>query len=370
MVIRINRLMIFNKLSIGILFALLIGCSQKALSQDWHNLIRNSPYHFSKNFHSQISEIRQWVLFQQGFCSVKDRHILFNRRGEFLSYHDNLANSKSTQLKLNQIREKLFKDGRVSQFVKGSKDSLGFPFALNCDQPHADVYSAMNRLFGIKRKDRLWGTWDGLKAGTKKKPIALYQLVEQVYRAKSKIIEQPVVASELRHFLAQIIIESGAQKHGLSKANAIGLLQLKPDVLKDCQIPKTFYRHRMAQVDCAVRLFQQNRRNLLPVFNQRFGHLPAKKKTQLFSLLLTQSYHSGIGRMIGLLEDAKLNKASQHFAKNHSSYSAGDIASGIIFHNLGRQDLGFASLYYVVDIAIVAKNLCDSKTLKTSWLCK
>jgi len=360
----------FKKFYTGLFLVLLIGSSQKALSQEWHNLIRNSPYHFSKNFHRQISEIRQWVLFQQGFCSVKDRHVLFNRRGEFLSYHDNLKDSKSTQEKLNQIRKKLFDDKRVSQFIDGKKDSLGFPFALNCNQPHADVYSAMDRLFGVSKKDRLWGTWDGLKAGTKKQPIPLYQLVEQVYRAKSKVIEQPVVASELRHFLAQIIIESGAQKHGLSKANAIGLLQLKPSVLKDCQIPEKFYRHRMAQVDCAVRLFQQNRRNLLPIFNQRFGHLPPKKKTQLFSLLLTQSYHSGVGRMIGLLSDSELNKASLHFAKNHRNYSAGDIASGIIFHNLGRQDLGFASLYYVVDIAIVATKLCESKTLNAGWLCK
>lgn len=362
--------MIFRKFLIGTFLVLFSGYSQLVTSQDWHKLIRNSPYHFSKNFHHQISEIRQWVLFQRGFCSVKDRHILFNRRGEFISYHDNLTDSKSTQKKLNQIREKLYKDKRVSQYINGSQNSLGFPFALNCNQPHADVYRAMDRLFGKEKKDRLWGTWDGLKAGTKKKPIPLYQLVEQVYRAKSEIIEQPVVASELRHFLAQIIIESGAQKHGLSKANAIGLLQLKPSVLKDCQIPKKFYRHRMAQVDCAVRLFQQNRRNLLPVFNERFGHLPSSKKVQLFSLLLTQSYHSGVGRITGLLNDSKFNKASLHFAKNHRSYSAGDIASGIIFHNMGRQDLGFASLYYVVDIAIVAEKLCDSKTLKTSWLCK
>ena len=353
---------------LGIVIFFSINC-QAVYASDWHQLIRNSPYRFSQNFHFNLSQIRQWVLFQQGFCSIQSRHILFNRRGEFLSYLDNAEDSLQTQSKLNLVREKLFKANRVTRYVEGSEDSLGFPFALNCDQPHADVFEAMDRLFGKDKKDRLWGTWDGLKAGTKKQPVPLNQLVELVYKAKSEIIEQAVVGTELRHFLAQIIIESGARKHGLSKANAIGLLQLKPEVLKDCQIPERFYRHRMAQVDCAVRLFQQNRRNLEAAFKERFGNLPKKKRETLFSLLLTQSYHSGVGRMIRLLNDPQVGKASQHFANNHSNYSAADIASGIIFHNLGREELGFASLYYVVDIAIVAEKLCESKNLRNSWIC-
>jgi hypothetical protein len=53
-------------------------------------------------------------------------------------------------------------------------------------------------------------------------------------------------------FLGKIIIESGGNKDALSADSAIGILQLLPEVLDDCEIPDDFRRHRMAQVDCAV----------------------------------------------------------------------------------------------------------------------
>ncbi|WP_210330299.1 hypothetical protein [Aliikangiella sp. G2MR2-5] len=332
-------------------------------------MIRSSPYHLSQNFHANLSQIRQWVLFQRSFCEERKRHIFYNTRGQFLGYIDNQESPLSTQKKLNTVREKLYRTNKVNHFVSGTSNESGYPFALNCNQPHADIDAAISRLNGINKEDRLWGTWDGLSAGTKSNPVPLFQLVDQVYQAKSQITKQSINASEFRHFLAQIIIESGAQKHSHSAANAIGLLQLRPEVLSDCQIPEKFYRHRMAQVDCAVRLFQQNYRNLKPAFKQVFGHLPAQKRDTLFSLLLTQSYHSGIGRILNLLTNSEFNKASLYFASHARKYTAQDIATGIIFHNMGRQELGLASLYYTVDVAIVAEKLCKTDQLKKEWFC-
>lgn len=364
-----NQVNFILKLAIYCLLSSSILFPQSAASADWQKVIRNLPYEFSQGFHSNLSQIRHWVLLQKGFCEKVDRHILFNYRGRFLGYIENLTTSELNQQKLNQTRQSFYQSNRVHRWIKGTPQQFGYPFALNCNQPHADLDSAFKRLFGKNKADRLWGTWDGLSAGTKKTPIPLIELVEQVYHAKSKVIEQPLVASEFRYFLAQIIIESGAQKNGLSKANAIGLLQLKPSVLKDCQIPKKFYRHRMAQVDCAVRLFQQNRRNLLPIFEQVFGHLPKAKQNTVFSMLLVQSYHSGIGRISRLLTDPAINQAASHFALKHHDYSAEDIASGLIYHNLGRADLGFASLYYVIDVAVTAEKLCQFKQVKQKWFC-
>ncbi|TQV85851.1 hypothetical protein [Aliikangiella coralliicola] len=358
------RVILLFCISSGILFS-----SPNLIAADWLKIIRSIPYSYSNGFHSNLSNIRQWVLLQNGFCEVPERHILFNYRGNFLGYIENQPEKKLTQNKLNDTRQSLQQKGKVNRWIEGRKNQTGYPFALNCNQPHADIYAAMKRLFGHDKKDRLWGTWDGMRIGTEKSPVPLYQLVEEVYKKKSSIIKQPVKASEYRHFLAQIIIESGARKNGLSKANAIGLLQLKPSVLKDCQIPQKHYRHRMAQVDCAVRLFQQNRRNLKPVFDQKFGHLPADKQQTIFSLLLVQSYHSGVGRISQLLLDPNFNQAANHFAAEHNKYSAEDIATGLIYHNLGRKKLGFASLYYVIDIAITAQKLCTQKQLSNSWVC-
>lgn len=69
-----------------------------------------------------------------------------------------------------------------------------------------------------------------------------------------------------------------------SSDNALGMLQLKPEVLNVCGIDKRFYQHRMAQVDCAVRLYVMIRRNLKPAFSSVFGHLDKIKQQSLFDI--------------------------------------------------------------------------------------
>ena len=135
------------------------------------------------------------------------------------------------------------------------------------------------------------------------------------------------------------------------------MLQLKPEVLNDCGIEKRFYQHRMAQVDCAVRLYVMIKRNLQPVFLSVFGHLDKTKQQALFDILLVQYYHSGIGAMTKLLTDTEMGKAARYFAEHPQEFSAEDITTGMIFHNLGRQPWGWESLYYVLDIMIVSKSL-------------
>ncbi|HCM47882.1 MAG TPA: hypothetical protein DIS98_10405 [Colwellia sp.] len=161
----------------------------------------------------------------------------------------------------------------------------------------------------------------------------------------------------MRLFIGQLIIESGAKNNIRSSQNALGMLQLKPEVLNDCGIEKRFYQHRMAQVDCAVRLYVMIKRNLQPVFLSVFGHLDKTKQQALFDILLVQYYHSGIGAMTKLLTDTEMGKAARYFAEHPQEFSAEDITTGMIFHNLGRQPWGWESLYYVLDIMIVSKSL-------------
>ena len=76
-------------------------------------------------------------------------------------------------------------------------------------------------------------------------------------------------------------------------------------------------------------------------------------------MLLIQAYHGGIGRITQLLTEAPANKATLYFAEHHQHFSAGDIALGLIYHNLGREQLGFASLYYVADVAVATDMACE-----------
>ena len=53
----------------------------------------------------------------------------------------------------------------------------------------------------------------------------------------------------------------------------------------------------------------------------------------------------------------------------NNRFSAGDIAFGMIFHNLGRDRLGLASLYYVADVQVASDALCRTDTLQDTDFC-
>ncbi|WP_181952720.1 hypothetical protein [Saccharospirillum alexandrii] len=327
----------------------------------WLQVIRDTPYVFSDGFYRNISIIRRWVLLEQSYCEQPGRHILFDQRGRFLTWFENEDTVVENQERLNRIRETLYRDERVHRWIGGSASETGYPFALRCDQPHVDLKAAIDRLLGTDPADRVWGTWDGMVAGSEDEPIPLIELVRQVFNDKAARQGFRPNDAVVRSFIGQVLIESGARKESFSAARAVGLLQLRPEVLADCEIDERFHLHRMAQVDCAVRLYQQNDRNLRPVFDERFGHLPSAQREQLYSLLLVQAYHGGIGRLMQLLGDEEPGLAAQQFAANAERYSAEDIALGLVFHNMGRISLGLDSLFYLVDVRIATEAVCDTR---------
>ncbi len=350
------------------LIVTLLGLLPSAKATDWIDLIRQSPYHISNGMSTNLSTIRTWVLLSEAYCEQPNRHIFFDLNGQFLGWMDNAATDAETQTKLNTRRAEYVKLGRATQWLPGADNQLGYPFAFACEQPHVDLNAAINRLLGRDADDQLWGTWDGMQAGTKESPVSLVDVVTLVWKQRNSQLEHPLSSLNFSLFLSQLVIESGAVKNARSKSNAIGILQLRPEAFADCGIDKRFYQHRMAQVDCAARLYVLNRRNLEPIFLQRFGHLEEAKRERLFGLLLVQSYHSGIGNMQKLLTDDVQGKAATYFAENHTKFSADDILTGILFHNLGREPWGWESLFYLLDIAITETVLCQQTEVKS--LCR
>ncbi len=337
-----------------------LGASAEETPAAWLRVVRDTPYVFSAGLYDNLTTIRRWVLLGEGFCDQTDRHVLFDQRGRFLTWLEDATTLVETQQRLNSVRETLFGEGRVHRWIGGTLQETGYPFALSCTQRHVDVPMSLGRLFGADPADRVWGTWDGVRVGRKEAPVPLIELVLRVYQERAKRQGLDVNANIVRAILGQIIIESGVRKRSFSAARAVGLLQLRPEVLRDCRLPKRFHLHRMAQVDCAVRLYQQIDRNLRPIFDARFSVLPAEKRERLYSLLLVQAYHSGIGRLREMLGDEEPGVAAQKLVAEHERYSAEDMALGIIFHNLGRIDLGLASLYYLVDVAIASEVVCET----------
>lgn len=332
--------------------------SQNPPAESWQSVVRASPYWMSQGAFQNLVTLRRWVLTGAAYCEQKNRHVLFNTRATFLGYIDDGDSIEATQKRLNRERARLAQEGRVEHWVSGGPDRIGYPFALSCNQPEARLDQSLARYTGTEPSARLWGTWDGMRIGQEDDQVSLHDAIVQVYQdrvAQNRISLPEEVLSTLA---GKTLIESGGRKQAHSVADARGVMQLSVSALNDCELDERFHFHRMAQVDCALRLLEQNHRNLEPIFNATFGHLPTDKASDLYALLLIQAYHGGVGRVAGLMSDPETQGAAQYFARHHERFSAGDIALGLIFHNLGRNQLGFASLYYVIDVGIATQVAC------------
>lgn len=324
----------------------------------WFEVIRATPYRESRGVATNLGTVRRWVLFGESYCENDERHLLLDRRWRFLGYMDNTGSAEGNLEKLNAERRRLASEGRVETWHPGADGSRGYPFALSCYQPFVDMPAAIARLTGSDPDHRLWGTWDGMRIGEPDAPVSLINLFREVYenRAAQDLFSFP--DSMIPVFLGKIIIESAGQKNALSSRAARGILQLRPAVLDDCRIPEAFRLHRIAQVDCALRLVEQNHRNLREPFEAVFGHLPPDKQLSLYALLLTQAYQIGVGRSLELLQDEELGRAAAYFAEHHADFSAEEILIGMIYHNIGRRDIGLLTLYYVTDSGLALDALC------------
>jgi|AntRauTorckE5430_2_1112549.scaffolds.fasta_scaffold00122_12 hypothetical protein len=337
----------------------------------WTDVVRAAPYWSSQGVYRNVLAIRSWVLNESSYCTHQSRHIFYDMHGQFLGWSEDTDTVEANQQQLNSIRQDMFKDGRSSAWAAGAADVTGYPFALACDQPHVDLPGSIARYLGQKEEDRLWGAWDDIKVGGQGHSVSLHKTLMAVYKKRNEQKRLSELPPALPRYLAgQLLIESGGQTRAHSTANARGIMQLSPAALSDCRIPPKNYWHRLAQIDCALQLSNQNARNLRPSFADRFGELPAQKRDELFSLLLIQAYHGGAGRVKSLLQDELLSRPAEYFARHQARYSAGDIAFGMIFHNLGRDRLGLSSLYYVADVQLATKALCESRELKNSEFCQ
>lgn len=336
-----------------------IQAAPEPLAQ-WHDVIRQTPYWISQGVHDNLRTIRLWVLTSRGYCEQPERHILFDVRATFQGYLDNGEDTDATQRQLNELRAALAADGTLEAWVPGSRGVTGYPLALSCDQPDARLQAALDRYTGADSEALFWGTWDGMQVGSADKRVSLHEAVNIVYQTRREQGRIELPEEVLSTLAGKVIIESGGLSNAHSAANARGIMQLTPAALGDCEIAERFHFHRIAQIDCAMRLLEQNHRNLYPTFEDQFGHLPADKAEHLYNLLLLQAYHGGVGRVRALMTNDELRGAADYFAQHHERFSAGDIALGMVFHNLGRNFLGTASLYYLVDVSIASEAACSA----------
>jgi len=342
--------------------ALATDAAEPAPLSGWRDIVAETPFSDSIGAYDNLLTIRRWVLTNSGYCEQPGRHILFDARLQFLGYLTDPGERAANQDRINDERRRLAAAGRVAGWVAGAEGRNGYPFVLSCDQPDAYLPELVDRYLGKDPSARLWGTWDGLRVGSEQAPVSLQEAMREVYVQRQAAHRFELPETLLSTLAGKVIIESGGVRGAASAAGAVGIMQLSPAGLADCRLKEPFVLHRLAQIDCALYLLDQNHRNLAPVFDRRFAHLPARKASDLYRMLLVQSYHTGIGRVISLLDDPGMNEPARYFAEHEERFKAGDIALGMVFHNLGREDLGFAALYYVADVAIATEAVCARVT--------
>ncbi len=346
------------------LLALPATARQPAPLPTWRDVVTATPYWESQGVYTNLKTIRRWVLAGKGYCSERDRHVLFDRRMRFLGYLTDAGAPESNQNQIDNARLRLAQTQRVTAWVPGALNQIGYPFVLSCNQPHAHLPDLLARYLGDVESARLWGTWDGIRVGAEDQPVSLHDAIREVYEQRRGAGRIKLPEGVLGILAGKVIIESGGVRHAQSPAGARGILQLSQAALDDCGLEQPFQLHRLAQIDCALYLLEQNQRNLEPTFREYFGHLPDQKAARLLEMLLIQAYHGGVGRVNALMNDESLNGPAKYFASHAERFSAGDIALGMVFHNLGRERLGFATLYYVADVTIAIEAVCASvKTL-------
>ena len=335
------------------------GAAEPVPLPSWRDVVAATPYWESQGVYANLLTIRRWVLAGEGYCGERSRHVLFDRRMRFLGFLTDPGEREANQSRINDQRLRLAQAGKVRAWVPGDQDLTGYPFVLSCDQPDARLPDLVARYVGDDPSARLWGTWDGMRVGSEEQPVSLHDAIRQVYEQRRAAGRIDLPEQVLSVLAGKVIIESGGVREARSTAGALGIMQLSPAALDDCRLEARFHLHRLAQIDCALYLLEQNHRNLTPLFNEYFGHLPVEKAGALYQMLLIQAYHSGIGRVSALLTEEPLNDAAQYFATHAQRFTAGDIALGMVFHNLGREQFGFAALYYVVDVAIATAAACE-----------
>ncbi len=335
-----------------------LSAAEPAPLGSWRDVVERTPFSESQGVYANLTTIRRWVLTGQSFCEQPDRHILYDHRMRFLGYLSDTGSREENQREINTQRQRLALENKVVGWAPGDEDQAGYPFALSCDHPDAFLPRLVARYTGEDPSARLWGTWDGLRVGSEAQPVSLHVAIRAVFEQRRAEGRIDLPEQTLAALAGKVIIESGGVREARSTAGAVGIMQLTPEAMDDCRLEASFRLHRLAQIDCALYLLQQNHRNLAPAFDETFGALPVAKAGRLYQMLLVQAYHTGVGRVRSLLLDDALNQPARYFADHGEPFSAGDIALGMIFHNLGREELGFATLYYVADVSIAAAEIC------------
>jgi hypothetical protein len=64
--------------------------------QNWTDVVRSKPYAESQGVYDNVMNVRRWILTRSGHCTERNRHLLFDMRGNFLQFVEDAADSPQT----------------------------------------------------------------------------------------------------------------------------------------------------------------------------------------------------------------------------------------------------------------------------------
>lgn len=322
-------------------------------AQSVGDMIRKLPYDvLEPQVAQRWKETRTDVLLNIGECE-EDRTLMVSMNGELLDHVRRIPENSQTshsEYARRRFNQEQIDDWRRQQTKKvtNAYDGIGYPFAYSCTNENREFI-----LQGIDSyNDRTISAWGPYEFTGTITPKEAFDLVSEQHP------EVPELASKLLR--GQYVVESGGDAHARSDKHALGAMQIIPYNLEHiCDLDTSEFNNKLAQIDCAFTLTQNNAERLEPYFENVFAHLPNQKKENLFSNLLTHSYHAGVNNFVDMMRPGIEGRAARWYADNHEPYSADDIMFGIVFHNYdakedGREfgDIKSATMNYLTNARI------------------
>lgn len=316
------------------LAALLLTTVSSANAQSVGDMIRKLPFDILRpGVAERWKETRTDVLLNIEECE-EDRTLMLSMNGEFLGHVQRIPETEDAEL--SEYARKSFNQRQIDDWrrqqprrVINAYDNIGYPFAYSCTDENRDFI-----LQGISNyhdsEITPWGPYEftGMIA-----PKEAFDVVAQ---------RHPDVPTQAGNLLrGQYVVESGGDAHARSDKHALGAMQIIPYNLEHiCGLEENEFTHKLAQIDCAFTITQENAERLEDSFENVFSHLPEEKKNALFSYFLAHSYHAGVNNFVDMMKSGIEGRAVRWYAQNHDPYSADDIMFGIVFHNYDAKNDG------------------------------
>ncbi len=192
------------------------------------------------------------------------------------------ASSRITQEQINEARDAIRQSG--SDIANGSR--LRHPFVINCDRASENMVNTIKNL-----EEKITGSWRNNRITAVPFNTYIQDTIKDSYIGRLQ------AQTGIDYIIQGIIsVESGGNRHLVSRSGARGALQIMPGTAQACNEEGNVF-HRMAALECALFTLEQMGRVIRRSNGLQHANISDEERTKLELYLVIQSYNTGATRV-------------------------------------------------------------------------